>query len=88
MCRVSQETGDVAVPIRQKSKICCLPFPDPSFVLFTQTVCDMSDKITRIAIVDANRCKPKRCAQECKKVDDLPFSTASSALIRLSHVQL
>ena len=28
----------------------------------------MSDKITRIAIVDANRCKPKRCAQECKKV--------------------
>lgn len=28
----------------------------------------MADKITRIAIVDANRCKPKRCAQECKKV--------------------
>ncbi|KAF7324729.1 RNAse L inhibitor-type ATP-binding cassette protein [Mycena kentingensis (nom. inval.)] len=27
----------------------------------------MSDKITRIAIVDSNRCKPKRCAQECKK---------------------
>lgn len=27
----------------------------------------MADKITRIAIVDANRCKPKRCAQECKK---------------------
>ena len=30
-----------------------------------------SDKNTlfhRIAIVDANRCKPKRCAQECKKV--------------------
>ena len=28
----------------------------------------MTDKITRIAIVDSNRCKPKRCAQECKKV--------------------
>ncbi|KAI0915942.1 ABC transporter E member 2, variant 2 [Taiwanofungus camphoratus] len=27
----------------------------------------MSDKITRVAIVDSNRCKPKRCAQECKK---------------------
>ncbi|KAF7308309.1 RNAse L inhibitor-type ATP-binding cassette protein [Mycena chlorophos] len=27
----------------------------------------MSDKITRIAIVDSNKCKPKRCAQECKK---------------------
>ncbi|KZT25694.1 RNAse L inhibitor-type ATP binding cassette protein [Neolentinus lepideus HHB14362 ss-1] len=27
----------------------------------------MADKITRIAIVDSNRCKPKRCAQECKK---------------------
>jgi len=47
----------------------------------------MSDKITRIAIVDANRCKPKRCAQECKKVGDLPFNVASSVLIRLSHVQ-
>ena len=29
---------------------------------------EVQDKITRIAIVDANRCKPKRCAQECKKV--------------------
>ncbi|KAJ3518421.1 hypothetical protein NM688_g9441 [Phlebia brevispora] len=29
---------------------------------------DTQGKITRIAIVDANRCKPKRCAQECKKV--------------------
>lgn len=28
----------------------------------------MADKITRIAIVDTNKCKPKRCAQECKKV--------------------
>jgi hypothetical protein len=28
----------------------------------------MADKITRIAIVDSNKCKPKRCAQECKKV--------------------
>ncbi|KAM5533790.1 hypothetical protein V8D89_012565 [Ganoderma adspersum] len=27
----------------------------------------MADKITRVAIVDSNRCKPKRCAQECKK---------------------
>ncbi|KAF7370459.1 Rnase l inhibitor-type atp binding cassette protein [Mycena sanguinolenta] len=27
----------------------------------------MADKITRIAIVDSNRWKPKRCAQECKK---------------------
>ncbi|KAK7061822.1 ABC transporter E family member 2 [Favolaschia claudopus] len=26
-----------------------------------------ADKITRIAIVDSNKCKPKRCAQECKK---------------------
>lgn len=33
----------------------------------------MSDKITRIAIVDANRCKPKRCAQECKKVKEKFF---------------
>lgn len=26
-----------------------------------------ADKITRIAIVDSNKCKPKRCAQECRK---------------------
>nr|GAT46438.1 RNAse L inhibitor-type ATP-binding cassette protein [Mycena chlorophos] len=35
--------------------------PSPS------SVPTMSDKITRIAIVDSNKCKPKRCAQECKK---------------------
>jgi translation initiation factor RLI1 len=34
----------------------------------------MADKITRIAIVDDNRCKPKRCAQECKKVRVSRFS--------------
>lgn len=25
------------------------------------------DKLTRIAIVNEERCKPKRCKQECKK---------------------
>lgn len=39
----------------------------------------MSDKITRIAIVDANRCKPKRCAQECKKVRRAVSGRAASA---------
>ncbi|KAJ1973609.1 Fe-S cluster-binding ribosome biosynthesis protein [Dimargaris cristalligena] len=27
----------------------------------------MSDKLTRIAIVNADRCKPKKCRQECKR---------------------
>lgn len=27
----------------------------------------MSDKLTRIAIVNTDRCKPKKCRQECKK---------------------
>eukprot|EP00270_Netrium_digitus_P006535 TRINITY_DN1908_c0_g1_i1.p1 TRINITY_DN1908_c0_g1~~TRINITY_DN1908_c0_g1_i1.p1 ORF type:complete len:605 (-),score=188.20 TRINITY_DN1908_c0_g1_i1:313-2127(-) len=27
----------------------------------------MADKLTRIAIVNADRCKPKKCRQECKK---------------------
>lgn len=27
----------------------------------------MSDRLTRIAIVSADRCKPKKCRQECKK---------------------
>ena len=25
------------------------------------------DKLTRIAIVSSDKCKPKRCRQECKK---------------------
>lgn len=28
---------------------------------------DDSDKLTRIAIVSSDKCKPKRCRQECKK---------------------
>ncbi|CAG8774515.1 12704_t:CDS:2, partial [Acaulospora morrowiae] len=27
----------------------------------------MSDKLTRIAIVSSDKCKPKKCRQECKK---------------------
>ncbi|KAI9362398.1 Fer4-like domain in RNase L inhibitor, RLI-domain-containing protein [Pilaira anomala] len=27
----------------------------------------MSDKLTRIAIVSADKCKPKKCRQECKR---------------------
>jgi len=27
----------------------------------------MSDKLTRIAIVKPDKCKPKRCRQECKR---------------------
>lgn len=27
----------------------------------------MSDKLTRVAIVNADKCKPKKCRQECKK---------------------
>ena len=27
----------------------------------------MADRLTRIAIVTADRCKPKKCRQECKK---------------------
>ncbi|CAI5997913.1 unnamed protein product, partial [Closterium sp. NIES-65] len=27
----------------------------------------MADRLTRIAIVSGDRCKPKKCRQECKK---------------------
>lgn len=27
----------------------------------------MAEKLTRIAIVNNDRCKPKKCRQECKK---------------------
>lgn len=53
----------------------------------------MADKITRIAIVDSNRCKPKRCAQECKKVRVATsygrvHSADSDGGIECSHVRL
>ena len=32
-----------------------------------QQVEEESDKLTRIAIVSTDKCKPKRCKQECKK---------------------
>jgi hypothetical protein len=28
---------------------------------------EMEDRLTRIAIVSADRCRPKKCRQECKK---------------------
>src|SRR5882757_2361020 len=60
---------------------------------FTVLFSIMADKITRIAIVDDNRCKPKRCAQECKKVRlASPSSVGSrpkkSNRLYDSHVQL
>lgn len=42
-----------------------------SFVVFAvmsrKKANEETDKLTRIAIVNADRCKPKRCRQECKK---------------------
>jgi hypothetical protein len=32
-----------------------------------QTDGAMSDKLTRIAIVSTDKCKPKKCRQECRK---------------------
>jgi len=34
---------------------------------FLSTFAAMSDKLTRIAIVNPDKCKPKKCRQECKK---------------------
>lgn len=28
----------------------------------------MADRLTRIAIVNPDKCKPKKCRQECKKM--------------------
>ena len=56
----------------------------------------MADKITRIAIVDSNRCKPKRCAQECKKVCHLlpasrfeltPVFVKSCPVVKMGMIQ-
>lgn len=40
----------------------------------------MADRLTRIAIVSNDRCKPKKCRQECKKsCPVVRTGTASSA---------
>ena len=46
----------------------------------------MADKITRIAIVDSNRCKPKRCAQECKKVCPVAHQVGDLSLMHTVSV--
>ena len=35
--------------------------------LFYLKIVKMADKLTRIAIVSTDKCKPKKCRQECKK---------------------
>ncbi|NXF45785.1 ABCE1 protein, partial [Oceanites oceanicus] len=35
--------------------------------VFNPKLCIMADKLTRIAIVNHDKCKPKKCRQECKK---------------------
>ncbi|KAI5633378.1 ABC transporter domain-containing protein [Phthorimaea operculella] len=45
---------------------------EPTFACFSSEMSrnrdrEETDKLTRIAIVNADRCKPKRCRQECKK---------------------
>ncbi|KAF9512940.1 hypothetical protein BS47DRAFT_1393820 [Hydnum rufescens UP504] len=42
----------------------------------------MADQNTRIAIIDANKCRPKRCAQECKKIINLPTNLESEVTHR------
>ena len=43
-------------------------------------------QITRIAIVDPNHCKPKWCAQECKKVSNLYIHDGRETECLNSHV--
>nr|CAD7262067.1 unnamed protein product [Timema shepardi] len=37
------------------------------YLRFRRKATEETDKLTRIAIVNADKCKPKRCRQECKK---------------------
>lgn len=48
----------------------------------------MSDKLTRIAIVSTDKCKPKKCRQECRKSCPVVrmgewFQMSSSLRVRL-----
>lgn len=47
----------------------------------------MADKLTRIAIVSADRCKPKKCRQECKKSCPVVKIGESWVVCELSMVQ-
>ena len=44
----------------------------------------MSDKLTRIAIVNNDRCKPKKCRQECKK--SCPVVRMGKLTHKLTHL--
>ena len=37
------------------------------FICYVDIFWEMADRLTRIAIVSSDRCKPKKCRQECKK---------------------
>lgn len=49
--------------------IACVDFSsiDINWVLIWSYNREMADRLTRIAIVSSDRCKPKKCRQECKK---------------------
>src|SRR5258707_15163179 len=57
----ARDTGEllVASPLSSRSDHLCTSLDKTA----------MADSNTRIAIIDANKCRPKRCAQECKKVN-------------------
>ena len=44
----------------------------------------MADRLTRIAIVSEDKCKPKKCRQECKKSCPVVKTGNSSISLRLA----
>lgn len=48
-----------------------------------------TDKLTRIAIVNADKCKPKRCRQECKKsCPVVRMGKVQSSYIKLKYINV
>ena len=67
----------VCKSIQGKAALACHPAIPPRPLSFPHrrlvaVACElvrpaMADKLTRIAIVNSDKCKPKKCRQECKK---------------------
>jgi hypothetical protein len=64
---IARGSEEVSETIRTSLKFHSLPISKKSFLSSLWNLSNMSDKLTRIAIVSSDKCKPKKCRQECKK---------------------
>jgi hypothetical protein len=75
-----------AIVIMMKSSIdelCTRSLRNKNFFFNHRLLMGEGDQLTRIAIVSEDKCKPKKCRQECKKSCPVVKQGSSSKLTRL-----